>query len=124
MANKKYEELKEKLEADLLRLKDQLIQLRDIGGEENRRDGSPYGKKEEEATETAEIENRLALEKQLLEQIIDIETALKKFENNTYGLCEQCRQPIVIERLEFIPQARLCMACKASRTKEAKGFAA
>ncbi|MBN1368670.1 MAG: TraR/DksA C4-type zinc finger protein [Dehalococcoidaceae bacterium] len=124
MVEKKYQALKEKLEADLLRLKEQLGQIRDIGGEENRREGSPYGKKEEEAAETSEIENRLALEKRLLEQIMDTETALKKFETGNYGLCDKCGQTIAFERLEFLPQAKLCITCKAAQSKEVKGFAA
>jgi RNA polymerase-binding transcription factor DksA len=115
VVEQKYKALKEKLETDLLRLKEQLGQIRDIGGEENRREGSPYGKKEEEAAETADIENRLAMEKRLLEQIMDIETALKKFDEGTYGLCEKCSQPIAYERLEFLPHARLCMGCKATK---------
>ena len=124
MVKKQYRALKEKLETDLVRLKEQLDQVRDIAGEENRREGSPYGKKEEEAAETSEIENRMAQEKRLLEQIMEIENALKKFDNDTYGLCERCGQPIAIERLEVIPQAKLCIACKAARAKEVKGFAA
>jgi len=107
--------MKEKREADLLRLKEQLGQIRDIGGEENRREGSPYGKKEEEAAETADIENRLAMEKRLIEQIMDVENALKKFDSGTYGVCEKCGQTIAYERLEFIPQARLCMSCKTAK---------
>ncbi len=123
MVEEKYQALKERLEADLSRLTEQLEQLRNISGEENRREGSPYGKKEEEAAETAEIENRMALEKRLLEQIMEVENALKKFETDTYGLCERCLQPIAVERLEAIPQAKLCITCKAATAKETKGFA-
>ncbi|MDD2251766.1 MAG: TraR/DksA C4-type zinc finger protein [Dehalococcoidales bacterium] len=115
MVEKKYKPMKEKLEADLLRLKEQLEQIRDIGGEENRREGSPYGKKEEEAAETADIENRLAMEKRLIEQIMDVEVALEKFGNGTYGICEKCGKAIAYERLEFIPQARLCVSCKSAK---------
>jgi len=115
VVEKKYNAMKEKREADLLRLKEQLGQIRDIGGEENRREGSPYGKKEEEAAETADIENRLAMEKRLIEQIMDVENALKKFDSGTYGVCEKCGQTIAYERLEFIPQARLCMSCKTAK---------
>ncbi|MDD5604747.1 MAG: TraR/DksA C4-type zinc finger protein [Dehalococcoidales bacterium] len=115
MVEKKYKALKEKMEADLLRLKEQLEQIRDIGGEDNRREGSPYGKKEEEAAETAEIESRMAMEKRLLEQINDIEDALKKFDDGSYGMCEKCGQTIVYERLEILPQARLCINCKSAK---------
>ncbi len=123
MVDSKLKALKEKMESDLARSKEQLDQIRDLSGEENRREGSPYGKKEEEAAETSEIESRWALEKRLLGQIADLENAVKKFDKGTYGICEKCGQQIASERLEAIPQAKLCIQCKAAKSKEAKGFA-
>ena len=87
---------------------------------EERREGSPFGKREEEATETFELEKRLALEKRLGEQLADVEHALQKFEAGTYGLCDVCGQPIAPARLEALPQANLCLSCKAKQEKNAK----
>lgn len=86
-----------------------------------RREGSPFGKREEEATETAELETRLELEKRIRDQLAKVEHALSKFEDGTYGLCDVCGQPINPERLEALPQANLCLNCKASQAKNAKG---
>ncbi len=88
---------------------------------EERREGSPFGKREEEATETLALEKRLVLEKRIREQLTDVEHALHKFEEGTYGLCDNCGQPIVPDRLEALPQASLCMNCKAQQAKNAKG---
>jgi RNA polymerase-binding transcription factor DksA len=88
---------------------------------EDRREGSPFGKREEEATETLELEKRLALEKRIREQLVGVEHALHKFEEGTYGLCDSCGQPIDPARLEALPQASLCMNCKAQQAKNAKG---
>ncbi len=110
-----------RLENDRKRLLEQLEQLkasRPTGDE--RREGSPFGKREEEATETAELENRMALEKRILDQLAEVENALKKFDEGTYGLCEVCGQPIPPARLEALPQARLCMTCKAKQARDAK----
>ncbi len=123
MVDKEYLAVKEKMEADLVRFKEQLAQIRDMSSDDNRREGSPYGKKEEEAAETAEIENRWALEKRVLEQIAEYESAVKKFDVGTYGLCEMCGQKIAAERLEAVPHAKLCITCKSAKAKEAKGFA-
>jgi DnaK suppressor protein len=38
--------------------------------------------------------------------------ALAKFEDGSYGLCEQCGQPIAPSRLLARPEARLCIACQ------------
>lgn len=110
-----------RLENEKKRLMEQLEQLKANHPIEERREGSPFGKREEEAAEAAELENRLALQKRVLDQMADIDYALAKFENNTYGLCEKCVQPINPERLEALPQARLCLSCKAKQAKNAKG---
>ena len=84
---------------------------------EARREGSPFGKREEEATESFELEKRLALEKQLKDHIAKVERALHKFEEGTYGLCDNCRQPIALARLEALPEVSLCVDCKAKNAK-------
>ena len=38
--------------------------------------------------------------------------ALRKMTRGLYGLCETCGQPIMKARLEALPYARQCMACK------------
>ena len=109
-----------RLEDDRKRLVEQLEQIRANRSSEERREGSPFGKREEEATETAELENRMALEKRVLDQLAKVENALSKFEKGTYGICESCGKPIDPERLEALPQATLCMDCKAAQAKNAK----
>ncbi len=84
-----------------------------------RREGSPFGKREEEATESLEFEKRLALEKQLKEQLAEIEHALTKIEEGTYGLCDICGKPIGEKRIEALPAASMCIECKAKNAKRA-----
>ena len=45
----------------------------------------------------------------------DIEDALRKIDEGTYGVCEQCGGPIGEARLEAMPAARLCITCASSR---------
>jgi DnaK suppressor protein len=112
--------IKLRLEKDRQRLVEQLEQIRASRPTENRREGSPFGKREEEATETAELENRMALEKRILGQLAEVDNALAKFDKGNYGTCESCGQPIGLDRLEALPQATLCMSCKAAQAKDAK----
>jgi DnaK suppressor protein len=81
-----------------------------------RREGSPFGKREEEATESFELEKRLALEKQIMAKLTEIEHALGKLAQGTYGLCDVCGRAISPDRLEALPQANLCLSCKAKQT--------
>ena len=50
------------------------------------------------------------------EAVADVEHALARIENGTYGSCEGCGVPIPFERLEAIPWARLCVACPGRRS--------
>jgi DnaK suppressor protein len=51
----------------------------------------------------------------------DIDAALDRLQNGTYGNCQHCATPIPFERLEALPMTRLCMPCQyateRSRTK-------
>jgi len=49
------------------------------------------------------------------EQYKDIADAFRKFENNSYGICEECSSEISIKRLEVNPLARYCIECKTRR---------
>jgi len=58
-----------------------------------------------------------AREEQLRQRIAELEDALERLQEGTYGICESCGQPIDIERLEALPQTRLCIDC--AREQEA-----
>jgi DnaK suppressor protein len=47
----------------------------------------------------------------------DIEDALDRIENETYGLCVQCEKPISRERLEIVPYTLLCISCQSDQEK-------
>lgn len=84
---------------------------------EDRREGSPFGKREEEATQSMELEKRLALEKKVKENLAEVERALGKFEKGTYGRCDICGKSIDPARLEALPYASMCLSCKAKTAK-------
>ena len=114
--------LRSRLESELKRSSELLDQLEaSVRPIEERRDGSPFGKREDEAVETLELEKRLVLERRIKEQLAEVEHALHKFGEGVYGLCEGCGQPIDPARLEALPQAKMCMSCKAQQVKDAKG---
>ncbi len=111
--------LRSRLEQEQKHVTEELEQLKASTRPANeRREGSPFGKREEEATESFELEKRLALEKRLRDQLAEIEHALHKFDQGTYGLCDKCGQPIDPARLEALPQASLCLSCKTKNAKD------
>jgi len=90
----------------------------DLATAEQNREGSLFGKREEGATEAQELEKRLDIEARTHERLAEIEAALARMKNGTYGVCAQCGQPIERARLEALPQASRCLRCIAGKGKD------
>jgi DnaK suppressor protein len=67
----------------------------------------------EGGTVTVDRERDLALSAQALLAVEEIDDALNKIKKGTYGICEGCGELIGKPRLEALPYARLCIACKS-----------
>jgi len=52
-----------------------------------------------------------------------IDLALKKIDEGTYGICEECEEPISLKRLQARPEAPLCIQCKEAQEKEEAVYA-
>jgi DnaK suppressor protein len=119
MAN--FTDLYERLKQEQKRVTDELQRLKvEEKSADEQREGSPFGKREEGATEAFELEKRMALERRLTEALAEVERALKKYEAGNYGICDLCGQSIEPARLEALPQASLCLECKSRQAKNAR----
>lgn len=70
-------------------------------------DGVPPSGFEREQAISAVLDTRLA----------DIDNALEKVEDGTYGVCASCAQPIPPRRLEALPFATHCVSCQSMADK-------
>jgi DnaK suppressor protein len=61
------------------------------------------------ASEMFDRELEEGLEDGQKETLIEIDAALQRIEDGTYGICENCGKPIAPERLAAIPWTRLCI---------------
>jgi DnaK suppressor protein len=61
----------------------------------------------------AEREKVIALAQGLERKLESIEYALRQAQAGMYGICESCEKPINPARLEIVPEATLCVACKS-----------
>jgi RNA polymerase-binding transcription factor DksA len=68
------------------------------------------------AQATAERSSLISLIEQLQASRREVADALARIEQGTYGKCERCGNEIPHERLEALPSARLCVACKQATT--------
>lgn len=110
-------ELKAQLEAEQQKL---LAELASVGriNPDNPGDWEPVPSDAEErstdlndfADSIEAFETNAAVLKQLETQLVDVQGALAKIEEGTYGVCEVSGEPIEAERLRANPAARTCLA--------------
>jgi RNA polymerase-binding transcription factor len=93
-------QVKEQLLAEVQRLRDALKTEVDPDADE----GDP---------DLVEREKALALVSTMEYRLESIEYALRQAQEGSYGICERCGEPIDPARLEALPEATLCIKCKA-----------
>lgn len=52
------------------------------------------------------------------EKLVETEEALERIKNKTYGICDECGEPIGEARLEALPFTKVCIDCKSKDEKE------
>ncbi len=67
---------------------------------------------EDNADESRDYADALALERTLSSERSTIIEALKHIEEGNYGICQSCGKDIAEARLEARPMATLCIACQ------------
>ncbi len=72
---------------------------------------APEADENDMADRTEDYGERTATLGVLENRLKDIDDALAKIENGTYGICEICGKPIETDRLQANPAARTCKAC-------------
>jgi DnaK suppressor protein len=108
--------VRRELQAQLARLDGERAELEKA--RENARNGKDetagYGNGVgEAATETFEAERDLALIDNLEQMRGHVIEALARLDDGSYGSCVTCGEPIPRERLEALPHASQCVACKS-----------
>jgi RNA polymerase-binding protein DksA len=94
----------------LAELKDLQSQDSSASQEDERGDLSAYDEHiGDSGTETFERERDVAMEANESAILRQIDVALKKIEDGTYGTCERCGKPIGKARLEAIPYTAFCI---------------
>ena len=116
MNQKLLEELKGKLEAQKKEIQTELESFAEEDPHlkhnwDTRYPNREDGDKDEEADEVQEYDNKLSLEYSLELKLKDVNNALDKIKNGTYGVCENCGKKIDEKRLLACPEAKTCLNC-------------
>lgn len=70
------------------------------------------------ASNERERELSLSLGDRDREKLAEIEDALEKIKESTYGECEECGEPIAENRLRALPFTRVCVECQSKNERE------
>jgi DnaK suppressor protein len=105
MDGKGRETVKERLEAELAEAMAELERL-----EKKLQVEVEYGLGEGDPI-IYEREINMALRRRTRRKVRSLQEALARFEEGTYGICERCGRQIGTQRLEALPEARLCIDC-------------
>ncbi len=69
------------------------------------------------ATDNYDREFSLGLASNERKALYELDDALKRIEDETFGLCDDCKGAISKIRLKAVPSARLCIKCQEKREK-------
>jgi RNA polymerase-binding transcription factor DksA len=105
---------------DLAALRENLHDQRLFRQEQLRQLAGPTTSRAEDRLQrqtAARTEVRLKLAASARMVLADVEAALTRMNEGTYGICHLCRRPVDRQRLLIVPQARYCARCQ--QVKEA-----
>ena len=109
------EELRGQLEAERDSLEDDLASHGRVQNETGEWEGASVGFSGEEsdpgdvADQMEELATNVPLVKELEERHVEVADALEKMDEGVYGICEECDEPIDLDRLKANPAARTCV---------------
>ena len=69
------------------------------------------------ATDAYDREFSLGLASNEQKALYELDDALKRIEEGTFGICEECKSIMTKTRLKAVPYARLCVKCQAKRER-------
>ncbi|QEW02872.1 TraR/DksA family transcriptional regulator [Microbacterium lushaniae] len=97
--------------------RDVLTRLERLGADErsllhDRADGTADDEHDPEGSTLSGEWSRVdALRRAALGELAEIDAAMARLADGTYGICARCGRPIPAERMEVRPTAHLCVAC-------------
>jgi DnaK suppressor protein len=105
-------ERREEMVAERAQLVEQVQELDAEADVNNWREGGFDDDPADAGSASFERETAQSLSNHARRLLTMIDDALRSMDAGTYGRCESCRDFIEAERLEVLPYATMCMACK------------
>ncbi len=110
------DEIRRRLEAERAELEERIEEIEANVFEKTQSDLSGEAGFDEDfadaGTATFDRERELSIQNNVRDLIGQIDRAISRIDEGTYGTCERCGRPIDAPRLKALPHALLCMDCK------------
>jgi DnaK suppressor protein len=107
----------EKVRQMLMTQKQEILQK--IGKKKNQME-SQGGDFMDVATDNLEYELNYLFEEREREKLQNIDDALSRIKDGTYGECDECGDDIDVDRLMALPFTHLCLDCKSKQERQKK----
>jgi DnaK suppressor protein len=108
-------ELRKHLEDEKTRINDRLAQVVAQDPFTDPERANDNAASDSEASEESSHDRFSAMADELKTRLDDIDNALLRIADGTYGFCINCAQMIDTDRLAILPTATLCLACEQQK---------
>ena len=106
---KALEERKAQIEGDVSYMADE---IRAIGIDQDDENGGLGNHIAEDGSNVSEAERLIIVSEDLQNILNQVNSALERMDQGTFGVCQRCKKPIAIARLEAFPYVAYCIECQ------------
>ncbi|RKN10487.1 TraR/DksA family transcriptional regulator [Streptomyces radicis] len=99
--------------AELAALRESLVEQRDFRLAQLAQLAGPGEAAPSGAASRREVQVALRASARMV--LADVEAAIERMDNGSYGVCRRCGHAIALPRLVIVPQARYCAPCHRTR---------
>ncbi len=112
---KRLEERRAEIESDMSYM---AAEMRSIGVDQDEENGSLGNHIADDGSNVAEAERIVTVSEDLQQILAQVNAALERMSDGTYGTCQRCERPIGGERLEAFPYVAYCIECQSIIERE------
>jgi RNA polymerase-binding transcription factor DksA len=109
--------LRKRLEARQLEIEGDMsymaAEMRSIGVDQDEQNGSLGNHIADDGSNVAEAERIVTVSEDLQQILVQVNGALERMNEGTYGVCQRCGKRIGEERLEAFPYVAYCIECQS-----------
>lgn len=112
---KRLEERRAEIESDMSYM---AAEMRSIGVDQDEENGSLGNHIADDGSNVAEAERIVTVSEDLQQILAQVNAALERMSDGTYGTCQRCEKSIGEERLEAFPYVAYCIECQSIIERE------